>query len=505
MKRALISVSDKTGILDIAQCLVSHGYSLLSTGGTKKYLEENKIDVTQVSSYTGFDEILDGRVKTLHPKIHAGLLAKRDEMSHMDTLRVHEIDPIDFLVVNLYPFEETIKKEDITKDEAIEQIDIGGPSMLRSAAKNFDAVTVITDVKDYELVIRELDAFGLTSLDTRSYLAQKVFELTSRYDFAIATYLLNKKRTQLTLTHVQSLRYGENPHQLADLYQTHDDLYSILHANILHGKQLSYNNIRDANAAINILSEFNEPCAVALKHMNPCGVGVASSLEEAFDKAYQSDDVSIFGGIVAFNRKVDLSLAKKLNQIFLEIIIAPSFESDALNVLMKKKNIRILELAVTESTNTEKQLTTINGGMLIQDVDHKHITKDDLVFVTNEKPSEAMIDELLFAWNVVKHVKSNAIVLSKNKQTVGIGAGQMNRVGACEIALNWASSHGHTHDICLASDAFFPFDDIVKLASEHGVSAIIQPGGSMRDEDSISLCNQLGIPMVFTGIRHFKH
>lgn len=505
MKRALISVSDKTGILDIATCLIAHGYTILSTGKTKKYLEDHAIKAEQVSTYTGFDEILDGRVKTLHPKIHGGLLAKRDDPLHMNILSTYQIDPIDFLVVNLYPFEETIKKEGVTQEEAIEQIDIGGPSMLRSAAKNYASVTVVTDSKDYKLVIEELNKNGMTKLETRAYLAQKVFELTSHYDFVISSYLLHQKRVCNIMTHVETLRYGENPHQTAELYQTHDDPYSIINATFLHGKQLSYNNIQDANAAINILKEFSDPCVVALKHMNPCGVGVAQTIEEAYDKAYQSDEVSIFGGIVACNRMVSLSLAKKLHKLFLEIIIAPAFSDDALSELKKKKKLRILELNTSSSSTTTKQITSINGGILVQDRDEKHLTKEDLTCVTNVCPSDEVIEELLFGWHVVKHVKSNAIVLTKNKQTIGIGAGQMNRVGSCKIALNWANSNGYTDGICLASDAFFPFDDIVKLASEHGVSAIIQPGGSIKDEDSIALCNKYSIPMVFTGIRHFKH
>jgi phosphoribosylaminoimidazolecarboxamide formyltransferase/IMP cyclohydrolase len=505
MKRALISVSDKTGLIPIATCLISHGYHILSTGGTKNYLEKNNIEVTQVSAYTNYPEILDGRVKTLHPKIHAGLLAKRDNLSHMDVLKREDIDTIDLLIVNLYPFIETIKNESITQDEAIEQIDIGGPSMLRSAAKNFKDVTVITVVNDYDLIMNELNSIGDTKLSTRMYLAQKVFELTSAYDFVIASYLFQKKRIQTTLTHVSSLRYGENPHQKADLYQTHDDPYSLINAKILHGKQLSYNNIQDANAALNILSEFQDPCAVALKHTNPCGVGIGSTIHEAFDKAYHSDEVSIFGGIIAVNRSVDLNLAQSLSKIFLEIIIAPSFDQDALDELTKKKNIRLLEVDTTQSSTTKTQMVSINGGVLIQDIDDYKVTDKDLVCVTEIKPSDDVIDELLFAWRVVKHVKSNAIVITKNHQTVGIGAGQMNRVGACEIALNWANNHNHKDGLILASDAFFPFDDIVKLAYEKGVLAIIQPGGSIRDEDSISLCNQLGITMLFTGIRHFKH
>jgi phosphoribosylaminoimidazolecarboxamide formyltransferase / IMP cyclohydrolase len=506
MKKALISVSDKTNLIKLAQSLISHGYAILSTGGTKKTLDDHHIPVTQVSDYTGFPEILDGRVKTLHPKIHGGLLARRDHAEHMETLAQHQIDFIDMVVVNLYPFEKTILKEGVTRMEAIEQIDIGGPSMLRSAAKNMDFVTVLTDINDYDLVINELKQFGDTTPETRRLLAQKVFTLTANYDMMISNYLSGQTRLTQTWHLHDTLRYGENPHQKGYLYQSQtDDPYSLFHAQILHGKQLSYNNIQDANAAINIIAEFNEPCVVALKHMNPCGVGVASTIIEAYRKAYASDEVSIFGGIIAINREVTLELAKRLNETFLEMIIAPSFDDNALLELTKKKNIRLLTLDMNQMSTTRTQMTSINGGILVQDVDDSRIDDAHLQCVTHEKPSEDMMKELWFAWRVVKHVKSNAIVLSKNHQTVGIGAGQMNRIGSAKIAFEWAAAHGQREDIVLASDAFFPFSDIVELAKQYGVKGIIQPGGSVRDQDSIDLCNQLGIPMIFTGIRHFKH
>jgi phosphoribosylaminoimidazolecarboxamide formyltransferase/IMP cyclohydrolase len=506
MKKALISVSNKKYLARLAKVLIEQGYEILSTGGTSKFLLEHQIETTQVSDYTGFPEILDGRVKTLHPKIHAGLLAKRDEEEHVKTLLDHKIPMIDMVVVNLYPFEETIQKENVSFQEAIEQIDIGGPSMLRSAAKNMASVTVITDINDYEAVIKEIKAYGDTTLEMRKYLAQKVFSLTASYDLAIANYLSDKKTFTKTWTLYDTLRYGENPHQNAALYQDkEDDPYALFHANILHGKQLSYNNIQDLNAAMNIISEFSEPCAVALKHMNPCGVGIGHTIGKAFDKAYRSDEVSIFGGIIALNREVGLELAQTLHQIFLEIIIAPSFTEDALNELKKKKNLRLLTLPMHKKSVTSQQITSINGGILVQDVDHKMIELSDLRCVTKEKPSQALMEEMLFAWKVVKHVKSNAIVLTKDHQTIGIGAGQMNRIGAAKIAFEWAKSHGHTDDIVLASDAFFPFDDIVELAKAYHVIGIIQPGGSVRDQDSIDACDRMGIPMMFTDFRHFKH
>jgi phosphoribosylaminoimidazolecarboxamide formyltransferase/IMP cyclohydrolase len=506
MKHALISVSDKSKLIPFVQVLIQKGYHLLSTGGTFKYLIEHGIPALQVSEYTGFPEILDGRVKTLHPYIHAGLLARGDLVDHLKTLEELKIELIDLVVVNLYPFEQTIQKEAVTEEEAIEQIDIGGPSMLRSAAKNMARVTVITDIKDYERVIEEIKDFGDTTLETRKYLAKKVFLLTSHYDQVIANYLTNEKTLTKTWKMKEMLRYGENPHQKAYLYQDPlEDPYSLFQAKILHGKQLSYNNIQDANAAINLLKEFDQPCVVALKHMNPCGVGVSDTIESAYLKAYQSDDVSIFGGIVAVNREVTLTLAKVLNETFLEIIIAPSYSEDALLELMKKKNLRLIELKMDLESNTYTQITSINGGILVQDIDTQGINPKDLVLVTNIKPSPQMIEEMLFAWKIVKHVKSNAIVLTKNKQTIGVGAGQMNRVGAAKIAFEWAKSHGHHEGIILASDAFFPFDDIVELAKSYGITGIIQPGGSVRDQDSIDKANELGIPMVFTGIRHFKH
>ncbi len=506
MKKALISVSDKTKLIPLAQTLSNHGYEIISTGGTKTALEHAGFTVTSVSDLTGFPEMLDGRVKTLHPHIHAGLLAKREEKHHMQTLETKAINPIDVLVVNLYPFKETIENDSLTKDDAIEQIDIGGPALLRSAAKNMTSVTALCDPSDYQLVIDELHEFKKTTVTTKQYLAQKVFKHTAQYDLMIADYLAGETTLSQTWVLKDTLRYGENPHQKGYLYQAEqDDPYSLFNAEILHGKPLSYNNIQDANAAINILSDFDDPTAVALKHMNPCGVASSNTIETAFEQAYQSDMVSIFGGIVAINKPVTLTLAKKLHTIFLEIIIAPSYDTDALAHLKQKKNIRLLALPMSSPSTESKMMTSINGGMLIQDTDNHHITESDLTCVTKQAPNEAAIAALLFAWRVAKYVKSNAIVVAKGQQTVGVGAGQMNRVGAAEIALNWAAKNGQTENLVLASDAFLPFDDVVRLAHRYGVTHIIQPGGSKRDQASIDACDELGITMVFTGVRHFAH
>ena len=511
MRRALISVSDKTNIVEFAKELQSLEFEIISTGGTKRVLEENGVKTISIDEITGFPEILNGRVKTLHPKVHGGLLSLRDNEEHVKEVKENDIEYIDLVCVNLYPFKQTISKEGTTFDEAIEQIDIGGPSMLRSAAKNYQFVTVITDIADYDKVISELKEFGETSLETKKQLSAKVFRKTAQYDSYIANYLTKeldvKNPESITLTYDfhQSLRYGENPHQEASLYKGSDTPYSLLNCQTLNGKPLSYNNIQDANSAINILKEFVEPTVVGLKHMNPCGVGSASSITEAFQKAYLSDPVSIFGGIVALNREVTLEVAKEMNKIFLEIIIAPSFQEDAFLELKKKKNLRVLVLDTSAPNNDTNQTVTVNGGVLFQNLDSYIVDKKDLKNVTNQDVTDQDIEELYFAWKVVKHVKSNAIVVTKGTQTIGVGAGQMNRVGAAEIALEWAKKYGHTKDLSLASDAFFPFDDVVRLAHKYGVTKIIQPGGSIRDKDSIKACNELGIKMVFTSNRHFKH
>ncbi len=511
MKRALISVSDKTNIVEFAKGLVECGYEIISTGGTKKVLEEGNINTISIEEVTSFPEILNGRVKTLHPKIHGGLLSLRDNESHIAQVKEHGIKYIDLVCVNLYPFKQTIEKEGCTFNEAIEQIDIGGPSMIRSAAKNYQFVSVVCDIEDYDKVLEEIKEHGDTLLETKKHLSAKAFILTASYDAVISNYftktlnITNPKNLTNTFEFVQELRYGENPHQEAILYKSSDSKYSLLNAEILNGKALSYNNIQDANSAINILKEFDLATAVALKHMNPCGVGSSTNIEEAFIKAKNSDPMSIFGGIVALNREVTPNLAKELNKIFLEIVIAPEYQTEALEILLKKKNLRVLKLDTTKSNSDSYQFTTVNGGILIQELDNYIVKKESLKTVTNTSPTKEELNELYFAWKVVKHVKSNAIVITKNYQTVGVGAGQMNRIGAAEIALAWAKNHGHTEDLTLSSDAFFPFDDVVKLAYKYGVKRIVQPGGSIRDKDSINACNELGITMVFTGNRHFKH
>jgi len=511
MKRALISVSDKTNVVWFAEELSKLNYEIISTGGTKRVLDENGIKTISIDEVTGFPEILNGRVKTLHPKVHGGLLSLRNNENHIKEVKENAIEYIDLVCVNLYPFKETISKPDTTFDQAIEQIDIGGPSMLRSAAKNYQFVTVVTDQKDYEKVIEEIRVNGDTTLQTKKHLSAKVFRKTAQYDSIIANYLteeldiVNPEAVTLSFDFHQPLRYGENPHQEASLYKTCKNEYSPLESEMLNGKPLSYNNIQDANAAINILKEFSKPTVVGLKHMNPCGVGTAENINDAFEKAYQSDPVSIFGGIVALNRTVNKDLAEEMNKIFLEIIIAPDYTNDALEVLKKKKNLRVLKMSTSAENIDTNQIVTVNGGVLFQNLDHYIVDKDDLETVTKAIPTKEDLEELYFAWKVVKHVKSNAIVITKGTKTVGIGAGQMNRVGAAKIALEWAKEHGHTKNLTLSSDAFFPFDDVVRLANEYGVTKIIQPGGSIRDKDSIAACNELGIKMVFTKNRHFKH
>lgn len=511
MKRALVSVSDKTGIVDFVHNLVENGFEIISTGGTKKALMDAGIEVMGVSDVTDFPEMLDGRVKTLHPLIHGGLLSVRDNEEHIKNCKDNGIEYIDLVCVNLYPFKETVAKPNVEFSDAIENIDIGGPSMLRSAAKNHKYVTVVTDTADYDGVIKEIKANGDTTLETRRSLAAKVFRLTASYDAAIATYLTNevneKNPESITISYDlnEALRYGENPHQEANFYSLPKAAYSLGSAEQLQGKVLSYNNIQDANAALEITRDFDSPVVVGLKHMNPCGVGIGSDLNEAWDKAYAADPVSIFGGIVSTNQVITKEVALKMKEVFLEIILAPGFDKDALEVLRVKKNLRLLIVDMDDSESKDKKFVSVTGGILVQDADRGSLETAKFEVVTKEKPSDKQISDLKFAWRVCKHVKSNAITVVKDGMTVGVGAGQMNRVGAAEIALNWAKDHGHTEGLVLASDAFFPFDDCVKLANEFGVKAIIQPGGSIRDEDSIKACDELGITMVFTGMRHFKH
>ncbi|WP_332691866.1 bifunctional phosphoribosylaminoimidazolecarboxamide formyltransferase/IMP cyclohydrolase [Halalkalibacter lacteus] len=508
-RRALVSVSNKDGIVEFVQALVEQGFEVVSTGGTSKALQEAGIPVIGISEVTGFPEILNGRVKTLHPNIHSGLLAMREREEHQKQLADHNISPIDLVVVNLYPFKETIAKPDCTFADAIENIDIGGPSMLRAAAKNHQHVTVVVDPTDYQTVIDEFSK-GDVTLETKQRLAAKVFRHTAAYDALIAEYLTEAvgeaepETFTVTYERKQGLRYGENPHQKATFYKKPlADESSIASANQLHGKELSYNNIHDADAALAIVKEFTEPAVVAVKHMNPCGVGTGKTIGEAYGRAYEADSVSIFGGIVAANREIDEATALKMKEIFLEIIIAPSFTQEALDVLTAKKNLRLLTVPMNKQEQPEAMLTSIHGGLLVQEEDHFGLDDATVSIPTDRKPTDAEWEALKLAWKVVKHVKSNAIVLTNGLMTVGVGAGQMNRVGAADIAITQASER--IEGAVLGSDAFFPMGDTVELAGKAGVTAIIQPGGSIRDEESIEMANKYGIAMVMTGVRHFKH
>lgn len=509
-KRALISVSDKNGIIEFAKSLSELGFELISTGGTKKAIEESGIPVIGVDDVTGFPEILEGRVKTLNPYIHGGLLAKFSEEGHQKQLEEHKIQPIHLVCVNLYPFQQTIEKPDVTVEEAIENIDIGGPTMLRAAAKNHEYVTVVVDPADYGTVLEELKATGEVQKETRRRLAAKVFRHTAAYDALIAEYMTNLAKEEnpekLTVTYElkQTLRYGENPHQKAAFYRKPlGSTFSVANATQLHGKELSYNNINDADAALQIVKEFSEPAAVAVKHMNPCGVGTGKDIFTAYSKAYEADPVSIFGGIVALNREVDKATAEKMHEIFLEIIIAPSFSEEAVEILTKKKNIRLLTIPFDGPEKPEVKLTSIEGGLLVQDRDSYTFEDANITVPTKRQPTEEEWEALKFGWKVVKHVKSNAIVVNDKEKTLGVGAGQMNRVGAAKIALEQAGEKAK--GAVLASDAFFPMNDTVEVAAKAGITAIIQPGGSIRDEDSIKMADEYGIAMVFTGVRHFKH
>ena len=515
--KALISVSDKTGVVEFAKGLAAFGWEILSTSGTMKLLREAGIPVTSVSDVTGFPEICDGRVKTLHPKIHGALLARRDIPEHMKALEDNGIETIDLVCVNLYPFRETIAKPDVTMEDAVEHIDIGGPSMLRSSAKNWESVTVVCNPEDYATILSEIEATGNTTRETRLKLSAKAYTHTAEYDMAIATYMraqagLNEKLF-LEYDLKQELRYGENPHQQAKFYSSADVApFSLATAEQLNGKELSYNNIQDANATLNIAREFDEPFCVGVKHMNPCGSATGKTIAEAWKKAYEADKTSIFGGIVAANREIDLETAQMLKPIFLEIVMAPSFAPDALELLCTKKNLRVLKVDMSKDDKVRKQYVSMNGGMLVQDRDSNIKPVSAEQCVTAVKPTEAQIADMEFAWKIVKHVKSNAIVVAKDGMTYGVGAGQMNRVRSAEIALKQAAAtlkeagkDINAEGLVLASDGFFPFNDVVALAAEYGIKAIVQPGGSIRDEDSIKLADEKGITMLFTGERHFKH
>ena len=508
--RALVSVSDKTGLVEFVQGLVELGWEIIATGGTQKLLESKGVKTVGISEVTGFPEILDGRVKTLHPKVHGGILARRELPAHMETLKENGIDTIDMVCVNLYPFRQTIAKVGVTLEEAIENIDIGGPSMVRSAAKNWRDVTIVCDPADYENVLAELRANGKTSSETRLKLSAKAYTHTAEYDMCISRYMREKaglpEKLFLEYDIKQPLRYGENPHQSANFYAaTQPEPFSLAFATQIQGKELSYNNIQDANAALNVLRDFEEPFCVALKHMNPCGAAVGKTVEEAWQAAYEADKVSIYGGIVGVNRELTAEVAAGMKPIFLEIVIAPSYSPEALEILSSKKNLRVLQVDMTRTGAPVMQYISVNGGLLVQHLDTQVETLTPEMCVTAVKPSEAMLAGMQFGWKIVKHVKSNAIAVVKGNHTIGIGAGQTNRVGSAHIALEQAREAGFTEGLILASDGFLPFADTVEMAARYGVTAIVQPGGSIRDEESVAKANELGITMLFTGVRHFKH
>ena len=511
MKRALISVFDKTGIVEFAKSLDSMGWEIISTGGTSKKLKEEGIKVQDISDLTKFPECFDGRVKTLHPNVEGGILAIRDNEKHRKQMAELGVEPIDIVVCNLYPFKQTILKEGVSHAEIIENIDIGGPTMIRAAAKNYKFVTVITDPEDYRLVIDELKNNGDTTAETKEMLAAKVFIHTAHYDALIAGYFserLNIKYPKtLTLTYEkkQDLRYGENPHQSAAFYASVLGTQGTLTGAVqLHGKELSYNNIGDTDGALETLKEFDEPTIVAAKHANPCGVGSAETLAEAYRRAYEADPVSIFGGIVAANREIDAATATEMAKIFLEVIVAPSFSKEALEILTKKKNLRLLQLDHIDQKNRKaSKAKTVLGGLLIQDSDTQLLHESELKVVTKRQPTEAEMRDLLFAWKVVKHTKSNGIAIAKDLCTPGVGPGQVSRIWALENAIRQGSDR--IAGSVMASDAFFPFSDCVEAAHQAGITAIIQPGGSVRDQESIDAANKYGITMIFTGMRHFKH
>lgn len=511
MKTALLSVSDKTGIVEFAKGLAAQEFRIVSTGGTKKVLEEAGLTVTGVEELTGFPEMLDGRVKTLHPVIHGGLLARRDLPNHLQALKEHQIDLIDLVCVNLYPFKSTIMQDGITEAEAIEQIDIGGPSMLRSAAKNFASVWAVADPADYQAVLEQL-AQPHDAIAFRRALALKFFQHTAAYDTLIAQYLGRADEefpTQLTMTYTkkQAMRYGENSHQKAAFYENALPVpFSIARAKQLHGKELSYNNIKDADAALKMSAEFEQPAVIAVKHMNPCGIGLGKSIQEAWDRAYAADPISIFGGIIVLNRPVDLATAQKMHQLFLEIIIAPSFEKEAFAVLAQKKNLRIMTVDFSKK-QASKELETVSvvGGLLVQEPDEVAESQANFKVVSKRQPTETELRAMVFGQTVVKHVKSNAIVVATENQTLGIGAGQMNRIGSVKIAIKQAEKAAGFKSAIMASDAFFPMDDCVEFAAKHGIKVIVEPGGSIKDQASIDKANELGITLVFSGRRHFRH
>jgi phosphoribosylaminoimidazolecarboxamide formyltransferase/IMP cyclohydrolase len=541
IKRALISVSDKSGIIEFARALRDFGVEIISTGGTAKILREAGIDVRDVSDVTGFPEMMDGRVKTLHPRIHGALLALRNNAEHVAAMQAHGIEPIDMVVVNLYPFEQTIKRKGVTFEEAIEQIDIGGPAMIRSAAKNWEDLAVITSTDDYHAIVAELnDHSGAVTRSTRRRLAEKAFMSTATYDATIFAYLKSLDQKQFAkgsivfgsigssagsrtnadvpefsietfsgslpssaewkISKIANLRYGENPHQMAGLYQTASH-HGVANAQLLSGKEMSFNNYVDADAAWQLVCDFEENACAIIKHTNPAGVGIGDSPEQAYRKALATDPVSAFGGIVAFNHPVDEAAARAVIEIFTEVIIAPDYAETALAVLSTKKNLRVLRATATRAEGVEYK--QISGGMLVQTKDTHKLKREDLKFVTTRQPKEEETRALLFAWTVCKHTKSNAIIYAREDQTVGVGAGQMSRVDSVKLGAMRALLP--LEGSVLASDAFFPFRDGIDEAAKHGISAVIQPGGSVRDEEVIAAANEHGLAMVFTGVRHFKH
>ncbi len=508
--RALVSVSDKSGLVPFVKGLVDLGWEIIATGGTQKLLESEGVKTIGISEVTGFPEICDGRVKTLHPKVHGGILARRDVPAHMQTLKENGIETIELVCVNLYPFRQTIAKEGVSMEDAIENIDIGGPSMVRSAAKNWKDVTIICDPADYDRVLDELRTNGKTSDQTRLQLSAKAYTHTAEYDSCIATYMraqagLNEKLF-LEYDLKQSLRYGENPHQSAKFYAAMQPApFSLAFAEQIQGKELSYNNIQDANAALNVLRDFEEPFCVALKHMNPCGAAVGATIEEAWQAAYEADKVSIYGGIVGVNRTLTAEVALGMKPIFLEIVIAPDYTPEALEILAAKKNLRVMKVDMTRDGASVPQYISVNGGLLSQQLDTQVEQLTAEMCVTKVKPTAAQLADAEFGWKIVKHVKSNAIAVVRDNHTIGIGAGQTNRVGSADIALNEAKNAGFTDGLVLASDGFLPFGDTVELAARYGVTTIVQPGGSIRDDESIDKADELGICMLFTGVRHFKH
>jgi len=522
IKRVLISVSDKTGIVDLGKGLAKHGVEMLSTGGTSKALKEAGLAVKDVSEVTGFPEMMNGRVKTLHPKIHGGLLALRENEDHMRQLREQAIEPIDMVVVNLYPFAKTVAKPGVALAEAIENIDIGGPSMIRSASKNYRSVAVVVNPARYAALLEEMDANdGQVGDKILSALCIEAFDHTAEYDAGIHRYLQDQltegetpafpETIRYTFHKQQALRYGENPHQAAAFYRqanNESDEASVTNAKQLHGKELSFNNIVDIHAALEIVKDFTEPAACVIKHTNPCGMAIGEDITEAYIKAFEADSLSAFGGIVGLNRPCTKGIAEKMKDIFLECVIAPRFESEALEILQAKKNIRLMQTGPITKPKTDQSWQTMDlkrvlGGLLLQDRDLGGVTADDFKVVTQRLPNEAELRDLLFAWRVCKHVKSNAILLAKDGVTLGAGPGQTNRVGAAEIATRQAGEKAKSG--VLASDAFFPFRDGIDAAARAGIKAVIQPGGSVNDKEVIEAANEHGMAMVFTGMRHFKH